>query len=208
MIMTTLQKIEFILISIAAAAFCILTVILSVRLRRERRESAKRIKALEKEVRFDYLTGALSRKAFVSEMETALAQSGTGVLIAFDINGFKSVNEMFGHAAGDGLIKRYAAKLLKEFGKDIVGRFEGDNFLVFIDSRITKEDLNSRIKRSGAARFSDKPTKLMISSCCGAAFAPENGTTFDDLFTNADKALYHSKQNDRTISYCQLSGDN
>ena len=201
--MTTLQIIEFILVSTIAAAFFILTIILSVRLRKLRRETNKRIKALEKEVRFDYLTGTLSKKAFVSDMETALADSGTGALLIFDINGFRSVNEMFGHSAGDGLIKRYAAKLQKEFGKDIVGRLECDDFIVFIGGKVTKEDVNSRIKRAGVARFSDKPTQLMISSCCGAAFAPENGTNFDSLFENADKALYHSKQNDRTVSYCQ-----
>lgn len=201
--MTSIQKIEFVLVAIAAAAFMILTLILAFRLRRERRQASKRIKALEKEVRYDYLTGALSRKAFKEELEASIAQQGMGTLLLFDINGFKSVNDMFGHIAGDGLIKRYAAKLLKEFSKDLVGRLEGDEFLVFIEGRQTADEINSRIKRSGAARFNDKPTQLMVTSCCGAAFAPENGTTFDSLYEKADKALYRSKTNDRTISYCK-----
>ena len=201
--MTRLELVEMALLAVAAVTFCILTIYLSVKLRRERKRFNRRIKALEKEVRYDYLSGALSRKAFISEMETSLAEAGVGTLLLFDINGFKTVNDMFGHIAGDGLIKRYSAKLLKEFGKELVGRLEGDEFLVFLAGTCDKEHINERVKRSGVTRFSDKPTKLLITSCCGAAASPQNGKSFDDLYAKADKALYYSKKNDNTISYCK-----
>lgn len=201
--MSTLQKIEFVLLGVIAAAFFILTLVLAFRLRRERRKFNKRIKILENDVRHDYLTGTLSRKAFIEDMESAIAVDGAGVLLIFDINGFKAVNDMYGHIEGDGLMKRYAARLMKEFGKDSVGRLEGDDFLVFISGRQTNKEINSRIKRSGVSRFADKTTSLQITSCCGAASAPENGKTFDDLYARADKALYSSKKNDRTVSYCK-----
>ncbi len=201
--MTTVQLIEFILIALDAVIFCFLTIYLAIKLRRERRAADKRIKILEKEARCDYLTGALMRKAFISEMESSLAAEGEGTLLVFDINGFKAVNDMFGHPEGDGVIKRYAAKLLKAFDKDIVGRLGCDDFAVFIPGKCSREDINARIKKSGAARFSDKPTQLVITSCCGAAVAPQNGNTFDDLYAKADKALFNSKKNDSTISYCR-----
>ena len=201
--MSRIEMAEMILLAVAAATFCILTVYLSIKLRRERRALNRRIKALEKELRYDHLTGALSKKAFVSEMETSLAESGIGTLLIFDINSFRSVNEMFGHIAGDGLIKRFSAKLLKEFGKDLVGRLSGDDFLIFIAGPCDKEEINARIRRCGATRFSDKPTKLLITACCGASCSPQNGKTFDDLYAKADKALFYSKQNDTTISYCK-----
>ncbi len=200
--MTALQKIEFAALAAAAAALLVLTIILALRLRRERKKAEKRIKVLEHEVRYDYLTGALSRKAFTEELEASLAVDPNGTFLIFDINSFKAVNDMYGHKAGDGLIKRYAAKLLKAFGSEYVGRLGGDEFLVFIPRVCEREDLNERLKKSGVFRFDDKTTKLRITSCCGVAFAPENGSNFDDLYRKADHALYHSKKNDSTISYC------
>ena len=201
--MSTLLKVEFILLAVAAAAFFILTIYLSIKLKRDRKKADKRIKALEKEVRLDYLTGTLSRRAFIREMEEELAHSGSGTLIVFDVNGFKTVNDMFGHIAGDGLIKRYAAKLLKEFDKELVGRLEGDDFVVFVPGTSASDEIVERIKKSGAARFSDKPTKLMITSCCGAAVSPDHGKNFDDLYAQADKALCYSKIHDITVSFCK-----
>ena len=201
--MTTIEKAEFAALAVAAVTFCFLTIYFSAKLRRERRKLNKRIKTLEKELRYDHLTGALSKKAFAEEVESSIAECGEGTLLLFDINSFRSVNDMFGHVAGDALIKRYAAKLLKEFSKELVGRLGGDEFLVYISGKCSREEINARLKKSGAVRFSDKPTQLLITSCCGAAAAPQNGKTFDDLFAGADKALYHSKTNDNTISYCK-----
>ena len=199
--MTMIQNIEFLLLVIISLSLFIITMSLSFKMRKLKKETNKRIKTLEREVRFDFLTDALSRKAFIEEMESSLAVKGEGTLIIFDINGFKSVNTMYGHLAGDGLIKRYSQKLLKEFDKEFVGRLEGDEFMVFIPGSCSREEINSRIKCSGAAKFADKPTKLQITSCCGAAQAPKNGMKFDDLYEKADKALCHSKSNDNTISY-------
>lgn len=194
---------KMILLAAAAVLFFIFTVVLFVKLQTERAKARKRIKTLEKEVRYDYLTGTLARRAFISEMESELAVKGEGVLMIFDINGFKSVNDMYGHIAGDNLIKKYCSKLLKEFDKELVGRLGGDEFLVFIPGNVSAQDITERIKKSGAARFTDKSTKLLITSCCGAAVAPKNGRTFDDLYAKADKALYYSKTHDNTLTFCK-----
>lgn len=201
--MTTIEKVEFILLAVIAVSFAFISIYLSIKLHRERAAAKKRIKILEKEVRYDYMTGALSRKAFIEELESRIAVGAFGTLIIFDINGFKSVNDMYGHVAGDGVIKRYAAKLLKAFDKELVGRLGGDDFVVFISGTCSKESINEKIKKSGVNKFSDKPTQLVITSCGGAALSPQNGTTFDDLYAKADKALYYSKTHDRTISYCK-----
>ncbi|MBQ1546437.1 MAG: GGDEF domain-containing protein [Clostridia bacterium] len=194
---------KMILLAAVSVTFFVSTVVLYVKLQSERAKAGRRIKTLEKEVRCDYLTGALTRRAFISEMESELAVKESGVLMIFDINGFKAVNDMYGHIAGDNLIKKYSAKLLKEFDKEIVGRLGGDEFLVFISGKVSAQDITDRIKKSGAARFTDKSTKLLITSCCGAAVAPKNGQTFEDLYAKADKALYYSKTHDNTISFCR-----
>lgn len=205
--MSTLEKTEFILICIIAAVFCFFTFYLLIKSRRAKKRYERRIKVLEKEVRFDYLTGVLSRKAFIEETQEELASAGEGTLLIFDVNGFKSVNDTYGHAAGDEFIKRFGARLSKAFDKELVGRLGGDEFVVFIKGKCDKEKINNIIKKSGAADFYDKPTKLDLKSCCGVAAAPENGKTFDDLYLAADKALYRSKSSSHSIVYYNAQND-
>ncbi len=201
--MTTLQTVEFILVIVIAVVFCFFTFYLLLKNKKMKKNYEKRIKILEKEARFDHLTGVLSRRAFTSEVESALAVDPKGTFLIFDINEFKTVNDTFGHVEGDHLIKRYASKLQKAFDKNLVGRLGGDEFVVFISGAHDKNDINSRIMKSGVSEFSDKPTKLKLTSCCGAAIAPEHGSDFDELYQKADKALYRSKQSAHEIVYCK-----
>ena len=203
--MPKLNEIKLILLSAIAVVFIISTIVLSIKLKIERRKSQKKIKILEKQLKYDYLTGTLSRKAFIEEVESALAEYEEGTFLIFDLNGMRSVNDMFGHLAGDNLLKRYSAKLTKAFDKNIVGRLGGDEFLVFIPQKKSSDEIYEILKKHNIARFSDKPTQLVITACCGAAYAPKNGKNFDDLYSNADKALYYSKTNDKTVSFCKDS---
>lgn len=205
--MSTIEKTEFILICIIAAVFCFFTFYLLIKSKKAKKNYERRIKVLEKELRFDYLTGVLSRKAFISEMNEELASTGIGALLIFDVNGFKSVNDTFGHAAGDEFIKRFASRISKAFDKEIVGRLGGDEFVVFIKGKCDKEKINNTIKKSGVAEFYDKPTKLTLTSCCGVAASPENGNTFEDLYAAADKALYRSKNSSHSIVYCNTQNE-
>jgi len=198
---STLEKTEFILVCVIAVIFCFFTFYLLIKSKKAKRAYERKIKVLEKEIRFDYLTGVLSRKAFIAEMQEELAATGVGSLLIFDVNGFKSVNDTFGHAAGDEFIKRFGSRLSKTFDKELVGRLGGDEFVVFIKGKCDKEKINNIIKKSGAAEFYDKPTKFTLSSCCGIAAAPENGSTFDELYLAADKALYRSKSSEHRIVY-------
>ncbi|MBQ3969157.1 MAG: GGDEF domain-containing protein [Clostridia bacterium] len=201
--MTAIEKTEFILLMIIAVLFCFFTFYLLVKLKITKDTLNKRIKFLEKEVRYDYLTQTLSRRAFIEEVEIALANDPNGTLLIFDVNGFKTVNDTFGHLEGDNLIKRFSSRLLKAFDKNLVGRLGGDEFLVFISGECDKEFINSKLRTSGVTEFRDKPTKLTLTSCCGAAIAPKNGTNFESLYEKADKALYRSKKTTHKIVYCK-----
>ena len=201
--MSGVQKAEFIIAVILAAAFGFFTFYLLVKLRKQKRAFEKRINELEQELRYDFMTGTLSRKAFIDDMEASLAVEPRGTLLIFDVNGFKTVNDTFGHMEGDNLIKRYSAKLIKAFSKNLVGRLGGDEFLVFISGECDKKAINSKLKKYGIAEFPDKPTKLTLTSCCGAAVAPNNGSCFEELYKMADKALYHSKKTAHEIVYCK-----
>lgn len=201
--MSAAQKFQFIAAVAMAVVFCIAAVYLLVRLIKQKHAYEKRITELEKELRYDFMTGTLSRSAFIKELENSLAVEPRGTLLIFDVNGLKTINDTFGHIEGDHMIKRFSARLLRAFGKDLVGRLGGDEFLVFISGECDKKAINTRLKKYGITEFPDKPTKLTLTSCCGAAIAPNNGSTFEELYRMADKALYRSKKTAHEIVYCK-----
>lgn len=199
--LTSMEKTEFILVAVIAVLFCFLTVYCAVKLSRQKRNYEKRIKLLEKDIRYDYLTGVLSRRAFIDDTEKEITLSGEGTLLIFDINEFKSVNDTYGHTVGDELIKKFSGRLEKAFGKENVGRLGGDEFVVFFKGECDKEKIKSVIKKSGVTQFSDKQTKLDVTSCCGAAECRSSRDRFEDLYKCADKALYCAKRESSPIVY-------
>ena len=199
--MSGTERLEFILVTIIAALFCFLTVYFGISLKRQKKKYERRIKILEKEIRYDSLTGVLTRQSFIDDVCAEIAANGAGTLIIFDINGFKAVNDTYGHITGDELIKRYAAKLEKAFGKENTGRLGGDEFMVFVKDECDREKIGSSIKKSGVTSFTDKQTKLEITSCCGASVCRSCRDRFEDLYAKADKALYYSKGSSAAITY-------
>ena len=114
-----------------------------------------------------------------------------------DIDYFKSFNDTFGHPVGDKVIIEVARALEKVFGYDnnIVSRFGGDEFAVFIEFNNKKEIEDSLIKLSEQVKeignILSLPTNITLS--IGLALAPFDADTFDDLFLKADEALYKVK---------------
>ncbi len=199
--MSGTQMVEFILVSVIAVLFCFLTIYCAVTKRKQKKMYERRIKVLEKELRYDDLTGILTRRSFISEAGAEIAANGVGTLLIFDINGFKKVNDTYGHIAGDELIKRYAARLEKTFGKENTGRLGGDEFVVFVKGECDKEKIASAVRKSGVISFTDKQTKVEITSCCGAALCRSCRDLFETLYDKADKALYRSKAEGVPVTY-------
>ncbi len=206
--MTGTQKAEFVMLAVAAVLFCFLSVYCGIRLKIQKKKFERRIKVLEKELRYDELTGVLTRRAFVNEVGEEIAQNGVGTLLIFDINGFKQVNDTYGHIAGDELIKRYSARLEKAFGKENTGRLGGDEFMVFVEGECDREKIAACIKKSGVISFIDKQTKVEITSCCGASLSRSCRERFEELYDKADKALYSSKKSGAAITYYTDEDDN
>lgn len=122
-------------------------------------------------------------------------------LMVIDIDGFKSVNDTYGHAFGDKVLQFVAGKMKELFrNRDILGRVGGDEFMILmtdvpnIDVVIKKaENLCHEIQ---AASFSQMDNKSITISI-GISFCPVNSFTFDELFTQADSALYQVKSKGR-----------
>ena len=146
----------------------------------------------------DYLTGVLSKRKGVSEIEASLRISG-GCLMILDLDHFKRINQIHGHLAGDYALKMTADVLREVCGKDIVCRTGGDEFLYFVEgmrSRDAAVNMVNEILDAFARKQEQvdilKETQLSI----GISLSGVDGHEYEELYQRADKALYHVKQNE------------
>lgn len=122
---------------------------------------------------------------------------GNHAVLLINMNGFSKINQSLGYAFGDGVLNRIAEILKKTFReKDIIARVGGDDFLVFLKDSDDKQMLFEKGKRLSEL-FADihicELEDVKISCTIGAARYPQDGTTFKELFENADKALWIAK---------------
>ena len=155
----------------------------------------------ERLARLDPLSGLLNRRAFVEDMA---GKTANGFFVLFDVDRFKLVNDMHGHAVGDAVIVAIAEELERVFASPhLVGRFGGEEFAVFIenDDRGDCSLLVEEARRSVAARriaAARGPVSVTLSA--GIADRPAS-RPFETVFEAADRALYLAKSlgRDRTI---------
>jgi diguanylate cyclase (GGDEF)-like protein/PAS domain S-box-containing protein len=149
----------------------------------------------------DELTGLPNRRLLVEHarrlLSVALRQRRQAALLVLDLDGFKEVNDVFGHAHGDALLRRVALRLasvLREY--DVVARTGGDEFVVLLPE-IDEAAVAVRVaeKLVGAARedLEAAGRSLRIHASVGVALFPADGTDFEALFARADAAMYAAK---------------
>ena len=148
----------------------------------------------------DALTGLYNKEAFRAHCEEFLASNANVncALIFFDIDNFKEINDNFGHAAGDKVLRDISLILKENFTDDeILGRFGGDEFCIFVEN-ISKDTLNDKlnkfVKNLGDEYISDQGV-VYVSASIGAACSADLGNDFGMLLESADKALYYAKEN-------------
>ena len=149
--------------------------------------------------RMDSLTGILNKATVTDTIIDYLKESEPDqihALLMIDCDNFKQVNDNFGHAVGDEVIKYFASVLKRTFrDSDVKGRFGGDEFMVFMKNT-TKEatilratQLNEAIKKP----YLKDGKEIKISCSIGIAYYPKDGNSFENLFEAADDALYKAK---------------
>jgi diguanylate cyclase (GGDEF)-like protein len=150
----------------------------------------------------DPLTGLTNRSFFQSALEHALARArraGDRVAVLFlDLDGFKRVNDRFGHEAGDKLLQEVARRLvacLRE--QDTVARLGGDEFLVLIEGLRSADHATvvaRSIRRALARPVEVGGHRTTCSASIGCAISPPNGKiTPSTLIARADAAMYRAK---------------
>ena len=155
--------------------------------------------------RLDPLTGLPNRILFSEQLESDLltaAEVGAELAVhMIDLDGFKAVNDRYGHPVGDALLRSVAERLTAIVrSNDTVVRLGGDEFAVIQTSLVDRSEANlmgRRIVRRLSEPFNVNGSILQIGACDGIAFAPIDGGTSDRLIECADAALYSAKRGGR-----------
>jgi diguanylate cyclase (GGDEF)-like protein/PAS domain S-box-containing protein len=157
---------------------------------------------LQRFARYDSLTGLPNRSFFLDTLERTLSRAGRqhtrSALVFIDLDGFKSVNDGLGHAAGDTVLQTMSERLRAGTrSSDLVARIGGDEFTVLVqnlaradDAALVARGLLDRLARPCRADEHD----VSISASAGISVYPEDGTDADTLLRNADLAMYRAKQ--------------
>jgi diguanylate cyclase (GGDEF)-like protein/PAS domain S-box-containing protein len=156
----------------------------------------------------DVLSGLPNRGRVRQLLGEALRAATTGnvpcAIMFLDLDGFKPVNDTFGHPKGDAVLRAVAKRLVDEVGSHgEVGRMGGDEFAIVIpdaQSRRNVEHLADRIIVAIKEPYLIDQIEISIGVSIGCAFGPIDGATVDDLILKADLALYQAKDAGRGVA--------
>ena len=148
----------------------------------------------------DGLTKLLNRKAAENFVQQYKTNSNLCAMIIIDIDNFKCVNDELGHIKGDELLIEIAGYLKKLFrSTDCVSRLGGDEFMIFMPNISKRSDAvikSESILRYFPIVFNSANKEIIVSCSIGIAYSDcEDENIYENLYHNADKAMYTSKKN-------------
>lgn len=154
---------------------------------------------------YDALTGLPNRSLFFDRLKQATAISKRSVenlaLLFLDLDRFKPVNDTYGHAVGDALLKAVAERLLKCVREsDTIARMSGDEFTVLLPRISHREDaimIAEKIVKSIAAPFHLDGNTIHIGTSIGISLYPDDAQDEQELVRLADEAMYDAKHHGR-----------
>jgi diguanylate cyclase (GGDEF)-like protein len=168
---------------------------------REAQRAAQERDALFSLAHSDPLTGLLNRRGLADALADALERANPERLLALyvlDLDGFKPVNDQYGHDVGDALLRAVAQRLRGSVRSvDAIARFGGDEFVVMADglpSQAQAQELGQKLVDAFHTPFAIEPHSCTVSATIGYALAPLDATRADTLMKAADAAMYKGKQ--------------
>ena len=159
------------------------------------------ISALESAAYVDELTGLLSRRAILDELDAEIFSANRKnecvVIMMMDLNKFKKVNDTLGHDAGDILLREVGRRLKEAFrNEDKVGRLGGDEFMVVCEGTTCTKHISILIEK--VMKSFEEPFKgfeaFDVSNSVGVSIFPDHGTEVSVLMKKADIAMYIAKE--------------
>ncbi|WP_199515484.1 GGDEF domain-containing protein [Nucisporomicrobium flavum] len=180
-------------------AMVLLTVIILVRFTLVVREQERARSTLAHRATHDDLTGLINRQDLHARLAAALDR-GDDVLVHFlDLDGFKAINDRYGHAAGDFVLTEVARRLrLQARTGDTVARLGGDEFVVVTDSAVDAAAMARRLREAVSAPMPFDGHDLHVDVSVGHARVGPQYTTSDDLLAAADTEMYREKAGHRS----------
>jgi len=151
----------------------------------------------------DSLTELPNRRQFFHRLSALAEKAGTAnysfIVGVLDLDGFKAINDLYGHGVGDRVLREAGARLLG-LGDDkvFIARLGGDEFGIIVEAGLAPEQVlavGARICSVFDASFSVGGVVAKVGGSVGFAVTPDAGTTADLLYERADYALYHAKSN-------------
>jgi diguanylate cyclase (GGDEF)-like protein len=158
---------------------------------------------LKRQAQTDTLTGLANRDSIVLQIERAIAEAppnGGPALLYIDLDRFKIVNDMLGHAAGDRLLAMAAERLDHcAEGDTIAARFAGDDFLLLLPAGgdVVPQQLAERVTQAFAQPFAYAGEEFSLTASVGIARHPDDGATAQQLLNHADAAMCEAKRRGR-----------
>jgi diguanylate cyclase (GGDEF)-like protein len=156
----------------------------------------------------DALTGLPNRRLFESRLGIALSgarQKGVNVaVLVIDLDGFKSINDRFGHRAGDLALQDVAGRFASCVrGNDTLARTGGDEFCVVLERPVTRDaaaSIAQRLKQSLLVPTNVPGEDAKLGASIGVAFFPDDAETLDQLCSLADQRMYAVKRETRLLA--------
>ncbi|UZM15379.1 EAL domain-containing protein [Pseudomonas kielensis] len=190
--------------TLAVLSIALLTSILDARLEARTAELANSLTLANRELTqlalHDTLTGLPNRVLLADRIDQAMLmvqeQSGCFALMFIDLDGFKPVNDAFGHHMGDQLLREVSVRLREDLrSQDTLARIGGDEFVLLVQLHEPDDALRLAARQVGLISrvFRVGEHDLQISASIGIAVYPGNGHTAQELLMNADAAMYHAK---------------
>lgn len=190
--------------TLAILAFALLTSLLDARLEARTAVLADSLSLANQELTHlalhDTLTGLPNRTLLADRIQQATQlvaeQGGCFALMFIDLDGFKPVNDAFGHHLGDQLLREVGLRLREDLrSQDTLARIGGDEFVLLVQLSQPDDALRLAERQVGLINQSFRVAEhdLSISASVGIALFPGNGATPQELLMNADAAMYHAK---------------
>jgi diguanylate cyclase (GGDEF)-like protein len=179
-----------------------------ISLEKEVLDHIKTKKIIEHQALHDPLTGVANRRKFEIDLDKLIQErkdnANSFAVLFLDLNGFKSVNDSYGHGVGDAMLVSICKRLTKFAGLgsdgEMVARVGGDEFCLlypYLSADIVLEKLVADLKLALSEPIAVNDKSVSVGASVGVGIYPQHGTTLDELLVHADRQMYQDKVNSK-----------
>ena len=193
--------------SLASVLFCVAVFVLFAAFL----AVSARSRAFEASSYRDSLTGAGNRRSALRLLRRLVSRHPAQAfgIVFIDLDGFKKINDVYGHAAGDAILKAVASRLQAELREgDHVCRLGGDEFVCIIAAPQNIEALEpiaQRLRKAAGRHYSVGDEVYVVGCSVGVSVFPQDGDTAEALLQRADKAMYAAKSRGGGVQFSKQS---